>query len=229
MAFPGTYDINYYRGDTFEFRIYPRDNSGEAFSLQGYLPPYFTIANAKGDAATVIKTGYAEIVSNEYIKCAITPDIGNELVAGTQYVYDVEIAKPGTDYNYIYTLLNGRVTVFEQVTDKPILTAPVPISDIFFSEIPNGFAGAWSNPSTGDAPTTYTISLSPLPNFLPSATFTFTQAAVPGLLANTAAAISSPAFPLIPGTTYYVKIIGSNAAGSSAAYIEPYVYGAVTS
>jgi hypothetical protein len=228
MAFPGTYDINYYRGDTFEFRIYPRDNSGEPFSLQGYLPPYFTIADVKGPAATVSLTGYAEIVANEYIKCAITPEIGNQLIAGTQYVYDVEIAKPNSPYNYIYTLLNGRLSVAEQVTSKAILSAPVAISDIVFSQIPNGFAGVWSNPDIGDAPTAYTVSLSPLPNFLPSATFTFTQQAVAGVLANQAAAVSSPAFPLVPGTTYYVKIVGTNAAGSSAEYIESYLYPEVT-
>jgi len=36
MAFPGTYNINYYKGDTLEFRIYPKTADGEAFNLSPY-------------------------------------------------------------------------------------------------------------------------------------------------------------------------------------------------
>ena len=36
MAFPATYDINYYRGDTLEFNIYPKLNDNSAFDLDGY-------------------------------------------------------------------------------------------------------------------------------------------------------------------------------------------------
>jgi hypothetical protein len=48
--------------------------------------------------------------------CAITPDIGNDLIAGTAYVYDIEIASPGVDYDKVFTLLAGRITVADQVT-----------------------------------------------------------------------------------------------------------------
>jgi hypothetical protein len=36
MAFPATYDFNYYKGDTFEFRIYPKKNDGTVFQLGAY-------------------------------------------------------------------------------------------------------------------------------------------------------------------------------------------------
>ena len=36
MAFPAIYDFNYYKGDTFEFRIYPKKNDGTVFDLSPY-------------------------------------------------------------------------------------------------------------------------------------------------------------------------------------------------
>ncbi len=36
MAFPGTYNINYYKGDTYQFRIYPKDTAGYPFDLSVY-------------------------------------------------------------------------------------------------------------------------------------------------------------------------------------------------
>jgi len=36
MAFPAVFNISYYRGDTYEFRIYPKDANGNAFPLTGY-------------------------------------------------------------------------------------------------------------------------------------------------------------------------------------------------
>ena len=50
MSFPGTYNINYYKGDTFEFRVYPKDSSGAPFDLTGYQSSdvKFSIAAARG-------------------------------------------------------------------------------------------------------------------------------------------------------------------------------------
>lgn len=36
MAFPGTYNISYYKGDTYEFRIYPKTANGDIFDLTPY-------------------------------------------------------------------------------------------------------------------------------------------------------------------------------------------------
>ena len=48
MAFPATYDFDYYKGDTFEFRIYPKKNDGTVFDLsQFYVPTNF--ANTPDD------------------------------------------------------------------------------------------------------------------------------------------------------------------------------------
>ena len=131
MAFPGTYNINYYKGDTFEFRVYPKDSSGAAFPLSQYIAPAglvkFTMAPARGalGAGQVAVEGFAEISNdNTNILCVITPANGAELVAGTEYVYDVEIARSSSNYDYVYTLLTGTVSVTAQVTQPGELLLP---------------------------------------------------------------------------------------------------------
>lgn len=116
MAFPGTYNINYYKGDTYEFRIYPKDAAGDPFDLTDYTGSQtFTIANARGDAATTTVFAYADIV-DDHVLCTIRPADGASLVAGTTYYYDVQIDKTGDDYDSIFTLLTGTITVTDHVS-----------------------------------------------------------------------------------------------------------------
>jgi len=122
MAFPGTYNISYYKGDTLEFRMYPKDSSGAAFDLTDYADEYgasplFTISTARGsDGVDDQIDAYAEVVDNAYILCVIRPEDGAQLEAGTQYVYDVEISKTGGSYDTVYTLLTGTISVTDQIT-----------------------------------------------------------------------------------------------------------------
>ena len=120
MAFPGNFNFNYYKGDTYEFKIYPKDSSGAIFDLSDYDAD-FTIANTRGSAATEFISCSAEISPDlQYITCFIDPSEGNLLNAGTTYVYDVEISKSvtvgETTRDFIYTLITGNITVTEQVT-----------------------------------------------------------------------------------------------------------------
>ena len=118
MAFPGTYNITYYKGDTLEFRIYPKDATGAVFDLTDYGNATFKIATERGAGGVAGQiTGFAQIhSSNTYLTCAITPDNGDDMSAGTTYVYDVQIRKVGTPYDFIYTLLTGTITVTDEVT-----------------------------------------------------------------------------------------------------------------
>ncbi len=127
MAFPGTYNINYYKGDTFEFSIYPKDSSGEPFLLNDYVQIRFTISNVLGETAPegvtkVTINGYASKPTNQQVLCAITPENGALMTAGTTYYYDVEIGKISSPYDFVYTLLQGTITVAEQTT--PPSTVP---------------------------------------------------------------------------------------------------------
>ena len=135
MAFPGTYNITYYKGDTLEFRLYPKDSAGNTFPLSQYISPAgttkFTIAPRRGTLleGQVAISGYAQISNDQtYILCAITPANGEVLVSGTEYVYDVQIARADANYDYVYTLLTGTINVVEQVTPSAPLEIP---------EIPN--------------------------------------------------------------------------------------------
>jgi hypothetical protein len=121
MAFPGSYNINYYRGDTLEFRIYPKDANGNTFSLAGYGNAKFWIQTQRGNAGNASKIECLASISSDltYVQCVIAPttDQGLSLVAGTTYVYDVEVSKVVSgSYNLVHTLLTGSVTVTDHVS-----------------------------------------------------------------------------------------------------------------
>jgi hypothetical protein len=114
MAFPGTLNINYYKGDSYEFNIFPKDASNAIFNLDGYNVK-FSIAETRGSSSII--EGYSQISpDNSRIECAIMPGNGNAMDASKDYQYDVEISKVSTGYNKIYTLLTGTIFVQEQVT-----------------------------------------------------------------------------------------------------------------
>lgn len=121
MAFPGTYNISYYKGDTLEFRVYPKDSSGANFDLEEYdnegTSPMFTISESRGASGIPSQiTAYAEVSGdNSHILCVIRPEDGNQLEFGTPYVYDLEINKEGSPYDIVHTLLTGTITVTDQV------------------------------------------------------------------------------------------------------------------
>ena len=121
MAFPGNFNIDYYRGDTYEFKIYPKDNSGAPFSLQGYDPVdgvKFTISTQRGPAgADNQNVAFAEIsLDLSHITFAILPANGAVMSLSTPYEYDIEISKDGDIYPIVTTLLSGQIRVKEQVT-----------------------------------------------------------------------------------------------------------------
>jgi hypothetical protein len=118
MAFPGTYNFSYYKGDTFEFKVYPKNSNGSTFSLQDY-DVAFTISTQRGPAGVANNVlAYAvKSADNTHINCAILPSDSNALVPARQYVYDVEIRnRNAEDYPRVYTVLTGNITITDQVT-----------------------------------------------------------------------------------------------------------------
>ena len=137
MAFPGTYNINYYMGDTYEFKIFPKTASGDVYSLSTFfydddnneLTPKFNSAvfafaeeKAVGGTTPPNPAGYhecyAKISDNgTHITCAIRPDDAQYLDPTKKYVYDVQVSKPanGGDYKTVITLMTGTITVTGQV------------------------------------------------------------------------------------------------------------------
>jgi hypothetical protein len=117
MAFPANFNINYYKGDTFEFRIYPKDASGAVFNLETFTSVAFTMNLVAGTTSAVPIVGYSEISDDgTYIQCAILPGNGALMDATKAYVYDVEVSKTASPYDLVYTLLRGTITITDQVT-----------------------------------------------------------------------------------------------------------------
>jgi hypothetical protein len=115
MAFPGTYNFSYYRGDTAQFVVRPKNANGTAFDLGGYNAATgadFVIANRRGSTGTQYEALAVIDTVNDLVTCTILPSVGRTLVPGT-YVYDIQISSSAT---VIYTLLTGTITVTDDVT-----------------------------------------------------------------------------------------------------------------
>jgi hypothetical protein len=233
MAFPATYDIKYYMGDTHEFNIYPKDSSGAVFPLEEYSVVQFTISERRG---TPLPTdddpvnGYA-VFSNDRtnIACAITPANSASLVPSKTYVYDVKISKTGSPYNSVFTLLTGKVTIEDRVIAPAVVTVPGAVTNITeVGTTSSSIEISWTAPTTGSTPSGYytyivpyneafesTLSLTSLVSALSSATpfpasgtsYEFTDTtAVPSL--------SIPSIPLQPDTAYIYAVVAYNTAGA---------------
>lgn len=113
MAFPATYNISYYRGDTYTFVLNPKNADGSAFNLTNYAG-YFQVKAARGPASPILLSGSVNMNSPTAgsLTCTIDAEDGEDLTPGT-YVYDVQITK--TD-GTVYTLVTGTLSVTDDVT-----------------------------------------------------------------------------------------------------------------
>jgi len=128
MAFPATYDFNYYRGDTYQFVIRPKNANNATFPLDAYASgPLFTISNYRGPAKAGIdkltvstNSGTTAEVDTlqDIVTCTITPVGGNKLTAGVPYYYDVQIK---TTSGSVLTLITGTITVTDDVSDTQVV------------------------------------------------------------------------------------------------------------
>jgi uncharacterized repeat protein (TIGR02543 family) len=119
MAFPGELNINYYKGDTHEFKVYPQKTDGSIFYLDDYSNATFTIAEVRGVAGLSGQiVGSARIsLDGTNITCAITPENGKLMDPEKTYVYDVQVYAQGPDtYDKIFTILTGSISVTDDVT-----------------------------------------------------------------------------------------------------------------
>jgi hypothetical protein len=118
MAFPAIYDFNYYKGDTFEFRIYPKKNDGTVFDLSAfYVPtnfannpddvndstaPYdsaqFTIAPVRGRYTVV--NGVTTNIEVTPIRCFARVSDDNTFVQCAIRPAEGELLAAGTEYVY---------------------------------------------------------------------------------------------------------------------------------
>jgi hypothetical protein len=111
MAFPGTYNFSYYRGDTNEFVVRPKNSTdGSSFNLTGYTAE-FVVATARGSSG--IQYPMTAVVNDvsDIVTCTIEPADGRDLTPGS-FVYDVQI----TNGIEIYTILTGTISVTDDIS-----------------------------------------------------------------------------------------------------------------
>lgn len=119
MAFPASYNISYYKGDVYEFILYPKNSDGTEFDLSGYEVE-FAIARQRGATPTESYLAHSEIIeSNNTVTCVVYPSVGNLLTAGVTYYYDVKITKTAIVGSLVeninYTIVTGTISITDDV------------------------------------------------------------------------------------------------------------------
>jgi len=125
MAFPGTYNFNYYAGDTFEFFVYPKNSTGGVFDDLSSYTALFLVSTVRGGSASAAainsvtaSTDASAIVQNgERVSCTIKPSGGRKLTAPS-YIYDLQIqntSASSSSFGKVFTLLTGTINVTQDV------------------------------------------------------------------------------------------------------------------
>lgn len=119
MAFPATYNIQYYKGDTYQFVVRPKTSAGDIFPITSatYLAKFYIATQRGGPSGSGI-LGSA-IIANNSITCTITPTIGSAFNTAIPYYYDVSISATG-DPDIVYTLLTGTISITADIATPPV-------------------------------------------------------------------------------------------------------------
>ena len=217
MSFPGTYNINYYYGDTLEFRVFPKNSSGEPFDLNTFTTARFTIAENRNTPVENQIVCFANISSdNTNVFCAIRPEDSVNLVPGTQYVYDVEVSKSAEPYDIVYTFLTGNVTITNDVTrpdSGQIIPVPNNPTNLVIDNIGTTTVDvSWTAPSGGGPLTLYKLAAIPFT----TDTETLENAIDSSTLALSSDNTSYTFTGLDSDTDYSFIIIGSGPSGDAS-------------
>lgn len=115
MAFPATYNVQYYKGDLYQFVIRPKTSAGEIYPIDdATYYAYFRISTERnGDADDTIEANTS--ITDNAVTCELRPTQGNTLTPGTTYYYDVSIQDQADAY-ILYTLLTGTISVTGDIT-----------------------------------------------------------------------------------------------------------------
>jgi hypothetical protein len=217
MSFPGTYNINYYYGDTLEFRVFPKNSSGEPFDLTTFTNSRFTLAPSRTSPVGDQIVCFAQIDPDKTnVFCAIRPEDSDNLNPETQYVYDIEIFKAGEPYDVTYTLLTGSVSITNDVT-RPTTGEVQPLPNnptnlIIGTKTANSIDASWTAPSGGGTLTQYKIAAIP---------FTTDETVLETAISSSTTVLTSDNLSatfagLDPDTDYSLIVIGSGPGGDAS-------------
>ena len=115
ISFPASYNIRYYKGDLYQFVIRPKTSAGDIYPIDSATyNAFFRISTARNASASATVSGFTSIGDNA-VTCELRPSVGNGLVPGTTYYYDVSIQN-SSNANIVYTLLTGTISVTGDIT-----------------------------------------------------------------------------------------------------------------
>ncbi len=113
MAFPATYNFNYYRGDYHEFVIRPKTANGQQFNLTDFVNGgLYKIAKTRGAGVTQYTGEVSVNATQGTVTCRIPAVEGKKLTPGT-WLYDIQITNGSS---LIYTILTGTITVTDEIS-----------------------------------------------------------------------------------------------------------------
>jgi len=224
MAFPGTYNISYYLGDTHEFRIYPKNADGSIFELTDYSTFKFIIAPTRGAPVADQIAAFAAVdqtPNGTSILCAIRPEDGARMDPTVQYVYDIEIVKPQTatsndrEYDIVHTVLTGNLTITQDITTEES-GAPEPLpnnpSTLVVGNITDTtIQVSWSAPVSGGQVDAYKLAIIPFTTDFTDITTAIQNSTTSISFDNT----SYTFFGLTENTEYTVLILSTNETGDA--------------
>ena len=149
MAFPASYNIQYYKGDTYQFVIRPKNSSGLPFVLpSSEYEANFYIATSRGDTPTQKLAGSATITQTTYAVTnkSLTSNVAT-LTTSTnhRFVVGESVAVSGVDATF-----NGNVVITAVPTSNTFSYSKTAADVSPTSVSPNGSAVSL-NPSATDA------------------------------------------------------------------------------
>jgi hypothetical protein len=116
LSFPATFNIRYYKGDLYQFVVRPKRSTGDPFPISSDTHnAFFYISSQRGGTLGQTIIASATIQGGNII-ATISPSVGNNLNANTQYFYDVSVQGKPPNSNQVYTLLTGTLSLTADIT-----------------------------------------------------------------------------------------------------------------
>lgn len=111
---PATYNITYYRGDSFSLTIKVYDANGQPLDMNAWTGVTFGLNKERGSYTNTIGLGAVLNKSQSLITCSISTGTGDTLSGS--YFYDVTLYKLSANVvTSEYTVMTGSLTVVNDV------------------------------------------------------------------------------------------------------------------
>jgi hypothetical protein len=90
MAFPGTYNFNYYRGDTAQFVVRPKTSNGASFDLTDYdsdFEEHFNNEDGEPISKTLLGDEDDDMIMSDTEICNESDDEDNKIINEKQETF----------------------------------------------------------------------------------------------------------------------------------------------